>query len=108
VGDNPVPSVDKKCSIIPLDGGWWSCGLTGTYFAIVSTINNVVFVEVMLYSLYAIQMNAQAVAMVTAASLTGCIMPTIPISNIVVLDTTGTYRLSTCIAAAPTQLESSY
>ena len=91
MGDNPVPStsVATKCSGIPLDGGWWSCGLTGMYFAIVSTINQVVFVEVMLYSLHAIQMNASSVAMITAAQQTGYIMPTIPISNIVVLDTSG-------------------
>ena len=42
------------------DGGWYTCASSGTYFAVYSTSTTVIFVEVMLYSYYAIQMFADS------------------------------------------------
>ena len=42
------------------DGGWYTCASSGSYFSVYSTLTTIKFVEVMLYSSYAIQMFADS------------------------------------------------
>ena len=44
-----------------ISGGWFTCGMEGVFFAIISNSKIVNFIEVMLYSNEALQMQAYQV-----------------------------------------------
>ncbi len=50
-------------------GGWFTCGKNGKYFAIISLSDFVNFVEVMLYSKWAVQMKASSVSLTSQDTL---------------------------------------
>ena len=69
------------------DGGWYMCldSMTGTIFGLYSTTDFLDFVEIILYSQEAIQMNAQSAV---ATDNTGTRLAPNALQNIVVLLTT--------------------